>query len=1206
MGLGAAVGSPRDQQADGPEAQDRTFLEGSACDHGRPVERGAIARLEVLHPERTTGPVHRGMAARQLAIVEQAAELFGVPTELHVAPCHREGATEHARVRVVCHPQARSRSSVRPMGQHGTEGARGVVHATRIPPMEHLGPYRLLGPLGAGGMGQVWRAESYEGVQVAVKSVRTSEPGHRAALRRELALLASLRHPGIVRLVEVGESEDGPWYAMELLDAPTMAQWMGSERDAARTLDVSTLADDDDVVQEPVLAKPAAAWQAVVDLAWQLADALAFLHGEGLVHGDLKPSNVIVAEGRPVLVDFGLASSVDAAVPTTGGSAPWMAPERIQGGALDGRADLYALGVILFEGLTGRRPFTGATVGAVLEAHLEVVPPRVEGVPHDVADVVQELLRKRPADRPGWADEVAARLGPYAAQTVGPSTRPRRHLLQSALVGRSAVQAALGDAVDNELGRLIVGAPGTGRTRLLATMARAARRQHREVISIHAAGPAPLAAMREALGTLFDHSGEARPPDNAVGEWLWAQRRGGVQAPALPPGSAGPVRQLLHRMLDAVPRPALVLADDEDQLDALSQAWVRELLRHPPDGIAVLAAGAEPVEGIESVELKPLSRELSGDVLDGMLGAPAPEHVRTVVLDTSRGRPAEIAGLLTAWLRDGVLDRVDGRWRWPDGQALHSVGAGWVTSVSARLGPEAAAALDALAVLETGTASEIAAVARLSQSVTEAGLSRLLAEGWVTLRGTRLSIPDTLRRELEARLSEARAVELAARACGVLAEMPHRVADRARLLDRAGQSADAGWAWWETGQIAHALSDLRGAADAWDKAAERLPEHSDHLQTFRATYATVEFGEHAQAERDLRAVVDGSGRPFDRQAALGGLGRLLWRTARVDEAEQCFRARLEACDDNPMQRATALADLGSLMHERGELDAALQLAQDAVRTLDEVEERHILPKAPFQRPHEELVRVNRVVFLGNVGTALLGLRRDHEAMDVLRRASELADELPDWRVRLLPLRGSHAVALLRLGEYAAARPRFQRVLSDAQAAGDALNECVTWQFLARLAFLMGEDPEPWLVPGLQLADSRNYVLQQGTLWGLRSEAAERRGDLAAAAHAAQMFEHRARRFQGDGYILTALCRRSAIARAQGDLENAYAWITEARALRSEPVSFVMWATERGLVAHAMGEDPSPWLAEAEAAAEGLALRPGDVAHLEALRRVVVS
>ncbi|MFP2907603.1 serine/threonine-protein kinase, partial [Pyxidicoccus sp. 3LFB2] len=266
-----------------------------------------------------------------------------------------------------------------------------------------IGPYRLLEVLGQGGMGVVYRGENPDtGEAVAVKTVRAASEVPLASIRREIHALRRLRHPGVVRIVAEGVTDGLPWYAMELL--------------RGQTLRGASAGQEEGPVRPERL-------HAVLTLVRRMCAPLAFLHANGLVHRDLKPENVFLRpDGTPVLVDFGIAArfggsrgreTLDVGG-TVVGSDAYMAPEQARGGFVDARADLYALGCIFYELLTGRPPFLPGREGPVPHQHLHVapVPPsqRVEGLPEAVDALALRLLAKKPPERPGYAEDVAAAL----------------------------------------------------------------------------------------------------------------------------------------------------------------------------------------------------------------------------------------------------------------------------------------------------------------------------------------------------------------------------------------------------------------------------------------------------------------------------------------------------------------------------------------------------------------------------------------------------------------------------------------------------------------------------------------------------------------------------------------------------------------------------------------------------------------------------
>jgi tetratricopeptide (TPR) repeat protein len=250
--------------------------------------------------------------------------------------------------------------------------------------------------LGQGGMGTVYRAlDERTGDAVAIKLLSTADPQAEARFRREAEALSRVSHPGIVRYIAHGHARGGqPYLAMEWIEGEDLHAHL-----QRGPLNVET----------------------ALKLARKIVNALALVHAQGVIHRDVKPQNILLSQGdplRPVLVDFGVARQTARTAMTAAGTMlgtpQYMAPEQIQGGQVDGRVDLFALGCVLYECLSGQPAFGGEHVVAVLAKILVESPAPLSElgilVPPEVEALVLDLLAKRREKRPENATEVARRL----------------------------------------------------------------------------------------------------------------------------------------------------------------------------------------------------------------------------------------------------------------------------------------------------------------------------------------------------------------------------------------------------------------------------------------------------------------------------------------------------------------------------------------------------------------------------------------------------------------------------------------------------------------------------------------------------------------------------------------------------------------------------------------------------------------------------
>ncbi len=256
-----------------------------------------------------------------------------------------------------------------------------------------LGPYEILAPLGAGGMGEVYRArDSRLGRDVAIKVLPehlSGDPLALARFEREARAVAALSHPNILAIYDVGADQGVSYVVTELLEGDTLRS-----RVTAAAL----------------------AWRKSVEIAVALADGLSAAHSKGITHRDLKPENIfLTTDGRAKILDFGLArvhqpaAAAETNAPTETdagmilGTVGYMSPEQVRGTPADARSDIFSLGCVLYEMVSGRRAFSRSTPAETMTAILRENPPELAGtgkqIPAELDRVIQHCLEKSPAER---------------------------------------------------------------------------------------------------------------------------------------------------------------------------------------------------------------------------------------------------------------------------------------------------------------------------------------------------------------------------------------------------------------------------------------------------------------------------------------------------------------------------------------------------------------------------------------------------------------------------------------------------------------------------------------------------------------------------------------------------------------------------------------------------------------------------------------
>ena len=618
-----------------------------------------------------------------------------------------------------------------------------VVPLPEAPLPDRIGQFRILGVLGRGGMGVVYRAVDAGGQVVAVKTASMVLRGRLEGVRSEILALERLQHPRIIKILAHGFWDGIPWYAMELLEGRTLSSilhelWSGRWSNAAtietsRPTQSSTNGEPGPLREAPrggASARSLAAGgrlREILTLFRKLCAPLAYLHARGMVHRDLKPSNVFVRkDGTPVLMDFGLISRARGAVGREAleasgrlvGTAPYLAPEQIRLEAVDARTDLYALGCMLYQAITGFVPHGARTVSELLRRQTTETPLRpaelVQGVDPSLDELVMRLLAKRRRDRLGHADDVAAalaRLGAVEDASIEASPA-RTYLYRPEMAGREAareqMEAALGRLSAGTGGFILVGGEsGIGKTFLVSEAARLSAVRDLRVVTgeclpanvgsttgleVRGAPMHPIRSLFHAIADLGREGGRKR-----VERLLGPHAR--VLAPYAPffaelPGAADlpavedlPAEASHRRVLDSAAEvlsafvaegPPVVLVIDDLQwsdeltlslLDSLTGAYVEDR----PLLIIATFRSDETTPGIRTLLARPgivrldLDRLRDGDIerlVADMLGVDRVEPaLARFVAQRSEGNPFFAAEYLRIAVAERILYREDGDWR---------------------------------------------------------------------------------------------------------------------------------------------------------------------------------------------------------------------------------------------------------------------------------------------------------------------------------------------------------------------------------------------------------------------------------------------------------------------------------------------------------------------------------------------------------------
>jgi ABC-type oligopeptide transport system substrate-binding subunit/tRNA A-37 threonylcarbamoyl transferase component Bud32 len=555
--------------------------------------------------------------------------------------------------------------------------------------------YRIEASLGQGGMGTVYRGyDMLLDRPVAIKILRwTPADGQssldsegRTRLLNEAQAAARLSHPNIVAVYDAGEVDGIPFIVMQYVAGHSLHRWVEEGRPAP--------VDD------------------VLDIARQLCAALEHAHASGVIHRDIKPENVLLGDdGVARLTDFGLARSLSSRLTVEGaiiGTVFYLAPELALGQPYDGRADLYSLGVMLYELLAGRLPFIADEPISVISQHLyaPVVPPSTYNsqISPALDALILRLMSKSPADRPISAESVRQALVRLESPVVVDSTEaawPLERIAHGRMVGRARELAEVQRlwqraAAGQGQVLLISGEPGIGKTRLARELSARAEVSGGLALlaACYAESSAPYAPVARLIRLAF--TATSRPPrapldlsestldalgmlaPDCCGERQMRER------PELDPrADQQRLFDSLVTLFRALARraPVLIIFEDVHWADSGTLALVRRLARHVPDLPLLLVLTYREVELGESrvlsdllyelnrqrlgerIKLTRLSRDETGELLAAMFAdQPGPEFVDLIYRETE-GNPFFVEEVCKALVDEGRISHQSGHWQ---------------------------------------------------------------------------------------------------------------------------------------------------------------------------------------------------------------------------------------------------------------------------------------------------------------------------------------------------------------------------------------------------------------------------------------------------------------------------------------------------------------------------------------------------------------
>lgn len=1003
--------------------------------------------------------------------------------------------------------------------------------------------YRVVRLLGEGGMGRVFLArDESTGQDVALKVLATgADEAATLRFKQEFWAMAQIRHPNLIAAVDFGvDPEAGPYFTMEVVP--------GDDLESAGRRDP----------------------EFVRSILPQLLDALAAIHGRGLVHGDLKPANLrITPEGRLVVMDLGLVARAGRSGEAAFGTLEYMAPEVLRKGRVDHRADLYSVGVVLYRLLTGKLPFEGATVTAFVRAALSdrALPPSrlVPGLDEGWDEAVLRLLEKDPAERFASCADLAAALGVSIQETA-----PR--LLVPRFVGRQHELAALTD----RLGKLLsgsggdhvalVGEAGLGKTRIIDEFR--TRVQLSEGV-LYAARCRPDGYPYQPFADLLRQvvpQARALAPQVADRSLPHLSRilpdLGIEAAPGLDPDQERiRLQSSCADLLRAVSqiRGTVFVLEDWDQADVASRDLLRSLLRMAPDApwLWVLSAetGCEFPTAFRELSLTGLSAAEVGDMAASMLNQEAfPEDLADRLHAMTGGVPAMVEEVVGHWVNTGAIVYHDRAWHLGGARTAGELPRGLVEIMAAR-----AAALPEPALRVVSMAAAIGLEFRLPVLAAIMGLAPDdLFPVLLQLVGLGILEPveggsfrfrqPAMQRALQERIPGTERPALHTAIAGALERLGDGSLEAVSAIARhhlAGTDPDAAIRWaLEAGKQA---LELVAVGDA-----ERLLEEGFARAMAQEAPEAIQL-EYRLAMGHLSRLagrVDAARQHYEvglelarKLAARGAEATCLVSLARVhqmkhenQESRRWLAEAMPACQaaGDDAGEARCLLSLARISHFEGKSVEAIDLARKA---LDVASRAGVLP-----------LIANAQCFLGFLLTHVEP-RREVEGLELLEASVELSRRLGD-RYQMNESTLNMGNVQLALGDYPGARESFEACLRYCQDMGATSEEIFALVSLSQVLVEMGRAADALLYA----QSAENLARQQGRKFPLafalamEAQAHLLLGDLVLARTLVQDALKLAREIQNRYVELLILGSQAEIQTYLGEWEAALDTVATAREL----------------------------------------------------------